>query len=146
MLALEPIDRLPLRAAQVTPHPIHPLRRAEQRLDHVLVKIPVEKPEVGEAAAEPHRRTEKERRAEQIVEGRQRSRQAHEELIERNPRRPVMRYFGVDEYELLDTLRIRERQIARERAPRILRNHAVAFEPEALSERQECPPLPWEAE
>ncbi len=57
-----------------------------------------------------------------------------------------MRNLRVDEHQLLDASAVHERQAAREGATGVLRQHAVALQPQLIHERLQRVPLAGEAE
>jgi hypothetical protein len=58
----------------------------------------------------------------------------------------MARHLRVDEDELLDAADVFEREIARERAARVLREHGIAVEAETVDERLQGAALAGKAE
>src|SRR5262249_13337280 len=133
----EAVDVRPFEMQQVLTHAFHAARRAKKWGDDLFVEFAVEKVHVAEAAAKCHAGTQIRFRLEQELEGSERAGKLHQELIERNPRRPMVWHLGIDDREFFHAPRIDQREVSRKRSAGVLRQHAVTLEADMVGKRLE---------
>ena len=118
----------PVDCPQITRVAHGPAMIPDHRIDEQLAKLALDQTLVQEATAEAGAGVTIGTEAEQTLEGTNAPGHCQQCLVERNPRRAMVRDLGVDQHELPDLIGRRQGQVAGDRAAGIVTQDRVAFD------------------